>query len=66
MKFAILILVLLPPALALSAWVSMKIKLIPPRREATEEEKEELRKSLGLLVCYFRALCLEIEKQKGK
>lgn len=66
MKFYILSLILLPPAFLLSAWVSMQIKLIPPRREATESDDEELRKTLGLLVCYVRAWCLAIEKQKGK
>jgi hypothetical protein len=66
MKFAIISLVLLPPILLLSAWVSMQIKLIPVRRETTEEDKEELRRALGYCVLCFQVLCLAIQKQNER
>jgi hypothetical protein len=69
MKFAILILVSLPPLLLLMAWISMQLKLIPVRREATEEEKRKLAQTLQALVNLMRLRLLEIQKQndaKGK
>lgn len=69
MKFAILILVSLPPLLLLMAWISMQLKLIPARREATEEEKRKLAQTLQALVNLMRLRLLEIQKQndaKGK
>ena len=64
MKFAILILVSLPPLLLLMAWISMQLKLIPVRREATEEEKRELAQTLQALVNLMRLRLLEIQKQR--
>lgn len=69
MKFAILILVSLPPLLLLMAWISMQLKLIPVRREETEEEKRKLAQTLQALVNLMRLRLLEIQKQndaKGK
>ena len=69
MKFAILILVSLPPLLLLMAWISMQMKLIPVRREETEEEKRKLAQTLQALVNLMRLRLLEIQKQndaKGK
>jgi hypothetical protein len=68
-KFAILILVSLPPLLLLMAWISMQMKLIPVRREETEEEKRKLAQTLQALVNLMRLRLLEIQKQndaKGK
>ena len=69
MKFSILMLVSLPPLLLLMAWISMQLKLIPARREATEEEKRKLAQTLQALVNLMRLRLLEIQKQndaKGK
>jgi hypothetical protein len=63
MKFAILSLVILPPALLLSTWVSMQIKLIHVRREPTEDE---WRDALNNWVRMIRVVCLEIQKHKTK
>ena len=64
MKFAILILVSLPPLLLLMAWISMQLKLIPVRREETEEEKRKLALALQALVNLMRLRLLEIQKQR--
>ena len=64
MKFAILILVSLPPLLLLMAWISMQLKLIPVRREETEEEKRELALTLQALVNLMRFRLLEVQKQR--
>ena len=64
MKFAILILVSLPPLLLLMAWISMQLKLIPVRREETEEEKRELAQTLQALVNLMRLRLLEVQKQR--
>ena len=69
MKFSILMLVSLPPLLLLMAWISMQLKLIPVRREETEEEKRKLAQTLQALVNLMRLRLLEIQKQndaKGK
>ena len=64
MKFVILILVSLHPLLLLMAWISMQLKLIPVRREETEEEKRELAQTLQALVNLMRLRLLEVQKQR--
>ncbi len=62
MKFAVLMLVAIPPILLLNAWLSMKLKSLPPPRELSEEEA---RKMLEAGVTYWRLMFAALEKAKG-
>jgi hypothetical protein len=59
---AIISLCALPPVLLLNAWITMKVKQIPPRKW----NDEEMRKLAQGLVNVLRLVCLEIQRRKAE
>jgi len=62
MKFAIISLIMLPPVLLLSAYISMKIKT----QALYKPTDDDLHKLAQNAVCCVRALCIEIQKYEAK